>query len=90
MPYTYKQQVAFCFDKNKQYGHTVLEVYKNKMYVLIFVTSEETVGHTCQWCNKLRNTILWGSYGYSDDTMSGVYNIFMLTLSSCMFGCKMV
>jgi len=75
---------------NEQNYHIVTAVYKNKMYVLIVVTCEQVAGHTYHWCNKLRKTILWGNYGYSDYMMSGVYNIFMLTLSSCMFGCEMI
>jgi len=67
-----------------------MAVYKNEMYVLIALTSEQVAGHKYQWCNKLRKTILWGNYGYSDYMMSGVYNIFMLTLSSCMFGREMI
>jgi len=40
---------------NERNYHIVMEVYKNKM--LIVVTSEEVAGHTYQWCNKLRKTI---------------------------------
>jgi hypothetical protein len=69
----YKEQVAFSFDRNKQNYDILMAVYKNKMYVLIVVTSEQVAGHTCQRCNKLRDIILWGSYAYDHDMMSGVY-----------------
>jgi len=42
----------------EQNNHIVLAVYKNKLYVLIAVTSEQVAEHIYQWCNKLRKTIL--------------------------------
>jgi hypothetical protein len=67
-----------------------MAVYENKIYVLIVVTSEQVAGLAYLWRNKQGNTILGGSYGYSDDIMSGVYSISILTFSSCMFGRKMI